>query len=85
MFFSFHSNDEQPHYLKTDFNKWKDEDDSGSDSDGDIYGGGGGDLNAVCSLHFNHHTIVIPFVGADDAADGRIGRCRSSTSRLRSK
>ena len=43
----------QPHYLKTDFNKWKDEDDSGSDLDDDIYGGGG-DLNAVGSLHFIH-------------------------------
>lgn len=37
----------KPHYLKTDFNKWKDEDDSGSELDDDLYGAGGGDLNAM--------------------------------------
>jgi len=42
--------------LKTDFNKWRDEDDSGSDLDDDFGGPGGGDLNAVCSLHF----LIIP-------------------------
>ena len=38
--------------MKTDFNKWKDEDDSGSELDDDLYGAGGGDLNAVSSLCF---------------------------------
>ena len=48
----------QPHYLKTDFNKWKDEDDSGSDMDDDMYSAaGGGDLSAVSSFHFNHYRV----------------------------
>ncbi len=36
-------------YIRTDFNRWKDEDESASDTDD--YGGGNDSLNAVCSGH----------------------------------